>query len=50
MGEKYPIPQLQPYEELYDSQINGDEGMMGEKYLIPNTILTTLFKNCMTLR
>ena len=39
-----------PIEELYDSQISGDEGMMGEKYLIPNTKMTTLLKNCMTLR
>ena len=27
-----------------------DEGMMGEKYLLPNTLLTILLKNFMTLR
>ena len=41
---------LLKFEELYDSQINWDEGMMGEKYLIPNTTMATPLKNCMPLR
>ena len=35
MGEKYLIPNTtlttNPIQELYDSEMNGDEGMMGEK-------------------
>ena len=30
-----------PIEEVYDSQMNGEQGMTGEKYLIPNTTMTT---------